>query len=378
MSAPHPAPGLPASVLIGGTSSALTPPLLHHPPSLPVPGCLQGPRLRRWPSWAGPAALRGPEPKPAATRLAFPLSCPSGHHLQGRPAGRGGRAKPARTPPWRLSSRIPQLTHHTRTHTTQVTHTPHTCTHHTHTHAHTPTPTHYVHIHTPHNSHTHHTCVHTHVHIHTHLHSHTLCTCTHTTQLTHTIHMYIYIPPHSHYIHIHTSDTLIYTTHMYTPHTHIHTCTHTHIPRHSHTHTPHTHTSILTPYIPHTHTHSDTLTHTTHIIPICTHTYVHHTYTCNTQHTHVTHMSPHSLTRTHSRLLPGSPGLLAATPEVSLPTSTRGPLAIRASGKEGTGAGAACGRPRSFSYTTGRRLQRPSGRPCWRRPSLWGWWPGGV
>ena len=70
--------------------------------------------------------------------------------------------------------------------------------------------------------------------------------------------------------------------------------------------------------------------------------------------------------------------LLAATPEASLPTCTRGSLVIRASGKEGTGAGAARGRPRSFSYTTGRRLQRPSGRPCWRRPSLWGWWPGGV
>lgn len=133
MSAPHPAPGPPDSVLIGGPSSALTPPLPHHPPSLPVPGCLQGPRLRRWPSWAGPAALRGPEPKPAATRPAFPLSCPSGHHLQRRPAGRGGRAKPARTPPWRLSSRIPQLTHCTCIHTTPVTHIPHTCTH-THTH----------------------------------------------------------------------------------------------------------------------------------------------------------------------------------------------------------------------------------------------------
>ena len=224
VSAPHPAPGPPDSVLIGGPSSALTPPLPHHPPSLPVPGCLQGPRLRRWPSWAGPAALRGPEPKPAATRPAFPLSCPSGHHLQRRPAGRGGRAKPARTPPWRLSSRIPQLTHCTCIHTTPVTHIPHTCTH-----------------------------------THTHPYTHTLCTHTHTTQLTHTpymcTHTHTHTPTHSH---------VVYT---YTPHnSHTpHTCTHTYL----HTHTLYTHTHIRHTHICHTHV------HTTHI----------YTYTCTHTHT---------------------------------------------------------------------------------------------
>ena len=174
-------------------------------------------------------------------------------------------------------------------------------------------------------------------------------------------HMYTHIPTYSH---------AIYTPHTHTSHTHVHI--HTHLDAHTHTHL-HSHT----PYIPHIHTLRHT--HTTHTIPICTHvhTHVYHTYTRNTQHTQVTHVSPHSLTCTHS-CQAGSPGLLAAAPEASLPTCTHSPLAIRASGREGTGAGAACERPRSFSYTTGWRLQRPSGQPCWRRPSLWGQWPGGI
>ena len=258
MSAPHPAPGPPDSVLIGGPSSALTPPLPHHPPSLPVPGCLQGPRLRQWPSWAGPAALRGPEPKPAATRPAFPLSCPSGHHLQRRPAGRGGRAKPARTPPWRLSSRIPQLTHCTCIHTTPVTHIPHTCTHHTHTHTYTLT-----------------RCVHV-----------------HTTQLTHTTHMYTYIPPHSHTIYTYTHQTHSYMPHTCTHHTHIHIHMYTHTYLDTHAHILHTHTHTHTPpfslRIYHIHTHTHTHSHTPHTPYPFVHSRM---YTTHIHVAHSTHMS---------------------------------------------------------------------------------------
>ena len=121
----------------------------------------------------------------------------------------------------------------------------------------------------------------------------------------------------------------------------------------------HTHLHSHTPYIPHIHTLRHT--HTTHTIPICTHvhTHVYHTYTRNTQHTQVTHVSPHSLTCTHS-CQAGSPGLLAAAPEASLPTCTHSPLAIRASGREGTGASSPEGAqtcPRLSLVATQRRTQ---------------------
>ena len=323
---PPPVPGLPASVLIGGPSSARTPPLLRHPLSLPVPGCLQGSGLRRRPSWLSPAALRGPEPELAAPWPAFPLSCHLAQHLQGRPAGGGGRARPARTLARGLSSCVPQLTHCVQVHTTH-TH-PHTC-------------------------------------IHTHLHPHTTYTYTHHTH----VHIHAHIPTPTYYIHIHT-------THMYT-YTHTQTLTHIHSTHTHTTHTTHTYTHTI-----HT-THTQTLRHThiyhthhTHLYT-CTHTYVHHTNTYNTQHTDSTHTSPRSLTCTHSHLLPASPWLLAAAPPASLPTCAHSPLVNRASGRGNRSRDSSRG-PRSFSFTVGLRLQPPSGWPCWRRPSLCGQWPGGL